>query len=113
MRGRRAVLLAILVYVTLDLSVPTIPGAFVFAPEDSVESTQGHRGRSVAEVVLAPALAVDSSTLSLPRIGVGDRRVSTSPIAPPIRRVVKRLPRATLTSAPPSEDTHEPLLRLL
>jgi hypothetical protein len=111
MSGRRAALLVILVYVSLDLSVPMIPGAFVFAPDDSVESIQGHRGRSVAEV-LAPALAVDSLIRSRPRIVASDRVVSTRPIAPSARRVVSRLPRAALIAAPPSEDSHEPLLGL-
>jgi len=37
--GRR-VLLTVLVYVTLDLSLASMPGAFVFDPDDSVESVQ-------------------------------------------------------------------------
>jgi len=50
---RRAFLVAILVYVTLDLSLPTMPGAFVFEPDDSVESIGG--GRLVAKIVVVPA----------------------------------------------------------
>ena len=45
--------MAILVYVTLDLSLPTMPGAFVFEPDDSVESIGG--GRLVAKIVVVPA----------------------------------------------------------
>jgi hypothetical protein len=33
----RGLLFAIIVYVTLDLSLPAMPGAFVFEPADSAE----------------------------------------------------------------------------
>jgi hypothetical protein len=108
----RATLFAILLYVTLDLSVPMIPGAFVFAPDDSVDGIQGHRGRAVTEVVLGRAPAGDTVMRPLPRIDPGDRGMSTRPIALPVCTVVSRLPRATLIAVPPSEDPHEPLLRL-
>ena len=49
-------LFTLLVYITLDLSLPSIPGAFVFDPVDSVESVQMGRGRHVIDVarVYAP-----------------------------------------------------------
>jgi hypothetical protein len=52
---RRALLVVILVYVALDLSLPTMPGAFVFDPADSLESIQTARGRTTARVVVLPS----------------------------------------------------------
>ena len=54
----RRLVLAVLIYVTLDLSLPGMPGAFVFEPESSAESTQV-RARAAAETVALPALAAD------------------------------------------------------
>ena len=58
MRHRRLLVLVILIYVTLDLSLPAMPGSFVFEPADSAESTQV-RARAAAEIVALPALARD------------------------------------------------------
>jgi hypothetical protein len=44
---RRAGLVGFLVYVTLDLSLPAMPGAFVFEADNSVESVHSARGRLV------------------------------------------------------------------
>jgi len=57
-KHRPALLLAILIYLTLDLSLPTMPGVFVFEAADSVESTQ-IRTRAAAETVAPPALTHD------------------------------------------------------
>ena len=104
---RRGVLLAILIYVTLDLSLPAIPGAFVFAPDDSVESVQVNRGRSAAEVVVAPPLAGHSSVLSQPSIDLRILLVPRIEVTLPPHPVVNRLPRgAIVCSAPTSEDSH-------
>lgn len=47
-----------LLYVTLDLSLAEMPGAFVFEAADSAETTQV-RARAAAETVALPALAAD------------------------------------------------------
>jgi hypothetical protein len=47
-------LLAVIVYVALDLSIAAMPGAFVFDVNDSVESVHSGQGRIAAAVVLAP-----------------------------------------------------------
>lgn len=65
----RPALVALLLYVTLDLSLPAMPGAFVFEVEDSVESVHGGRSRSPVEVgplaqprePLAPPVAPDEA----------------------------------------------------
>jgi hypothetical protein len=54
-RLSRNAFLVLLVYVTLDLSLPAMPGAFVFDPSASVESAQMNRGRAAGDVVLRPA----------------------------------------------------------
>jgi hypothetical protein len=101
--GRR-VLFALLLYVTLDLSLPAMPGAFVFEPTDSVESAQMNRGRVAGEV--DPAHLVHQAVVvpAPPRADVGDgpRPARNAGLAELC--VVNRLPRATLASAPPSED---------
>lgn len=102
---RRLVLVAVLLYVGLDLSLPMMPGAFVFDVGDSVESVQTHRGRLAAEVL--PTLAPDASLVSRPRVKVGDRRlVLHRQVSPLGRPVVIVLPRATLSPAPSPEDPH-------
>jgi hypothetical protein len=101
----RALLLAILMYVTLDLSMPAMPGAFVFAPDDSVESAQGSRGRGSARVVLP--LPKDPSVLSGSAIQPTERPRPLIRVAPPKSRAMSSLPRAILGPAPsPPEDPH-------
>jgi hypothetical protein len=103
--SRRGLLLAILVYLTLDLSLAEMPGAFVFEPADSVETAQGARFR-------------DSTSFSAPPTFPGDL-VPSPPDPPPSTtclvvgaardgfptRVVSCLPRAAIALAPP-EDPH-------
>jgi hypothetical protein len=51
-RHRWPLVLAILIYVTLDLSLPGMPGAFVFEPGHSVESVQGRARANVETAIL-------------------------------------------------------------
>lgn len=105
MTGRGSLLAAILVYITLDLSLAAMPGAFVFDPGDSVDGTQG-RARDATEVVVLPLVIVESvadaaraAERRTPPVAPGettDRRASAS----------RRLARAMLDAAPPSEDPH-------
>jgi len=102
---RRAFLVAILVYVTLDLSLPTMPGAFVFEPDDSVESIGG--GRLVAKIVVVPAPG-GSSFLpwSQPPGDLRHRLRASRGVRLMGRRLVSWLPRATCAPSPPAEDPH-------
>jgi hypothetical protein len=88
--ARRAALLALLVYVTLDLSLPAMPGAFVFEPADSVESVHAGRVR-VATVVVSPPCTDPSTSLSCDR----DARLPT-----PARLAADRAPRTTPVALP-------------
>jgi hypothetical protein len=106
MTGRRGLLLALFIYVTLDLSLPGMPGAFVFEPGDSVESIQVSRSRGAAEVVGAPTPVRDSLAVFRPRIAVTSGLAPTRVVALPRHPVVNWLPRGTLAPAPPSEDPH-------
>jgi hypothetical protein len=99
-------LLAILIYVTLDLSMPTIPGAFVFESADSVEISSGRTGQGQVEISGLPALARDSFRLLQPPIDLRDRLAANSKVVLLDRPVLNRLPRAILDPAPPSEDPH-------
>lgn len=104
MSRRRGLLLALLVYVTLDLSLPAMPGAFVFEPDDSVESIT--RARESATAVAPPLI-----DRSAPPAGL---TVSVVP-APPVPERLRLVPRvhhavpapARRRSAPPvAEDPH-------
>ena len=53
--SRRGFLVAFLVYMALDLSLPAMPGAFVFDIAESVEGARMSRVRQTAELVVAPA----------------------------------------------------------
>lgn len=101
---RSALLVAVLVYVALDLSLPAMPGAFVFDPDESVETVQQARARAGAEAVMPPALA-DTAFVSAPGQSAGtEGRAPTRP--GPIRpRMTRRS--APLDDPPPSsEDPH-------
>jgi hypothetical protein len=100
---RRLLVVAILVYVVLDLSVAAMPGAFVFEVADSVETTAG--GRLTTKVVVVPASPAGSALI------VSHLRRDTWRRLPPRREVVDpghppthRLARAACHPSPPSED---------
>jgi hypothetical protein len=103
--SRRALLLAVLIYVTLDLSLPAMPGAFVFEPGDSVEGTHG-RGRQAAEVVALPTLTGHAPVLLQPRIDFRHRRPPVSDVVRLARSATRCLPRAVCDPSPLSEDPH-------
>jgi hypothetical protein len=101
---RQVLVLAVLVYVSLDLSMAEMPGAFVFEPAESVESVHGARARGAEPLVAIPASpspsAVTVATPSpLPATCTAFVRV------PRARRIVSRPPRAVLAPAAP-EDAH-------
>jgi hypothetical protein len=98
--------LAILVYVTLDLSLPAMPGAFVFEPASSAEGTH-IRARAGAEAGALPAQARGpaSASFQLP-LEVKERRAPVSLAERRGRPVVSWCSRAPFDSPPPSEDPH-------
>jgi hypothetical protein len=98
-------LLVVLLYVTLDLSVPTIPGAFVFESADSLEISSGRAGENKADAAALPALA-RVSIVSQPPVDLRDRLAATSTVALLGHPILNRLAPATLDPAPPSEDPH-------
>lgn len=100
----RLLVLAVLVYVTLDLSLPEMPGAFVFEPADSAESTQV-RARSAGEIVTL-ALARDPGSAMLRPLLEGVARPVVRPVERRVRPVVGRSSQAQNDPAPPSEDPH-------
>lgn len=103
---RRLIVLAVLVYVTLDLSLPTMPGAFVFELADSAESTQV-RARDAAESIMLPALARDSGcVLFKPPLEADERIAPGGPSGHRGRPAGRRQFRAPYDSPPPSEDPH-------
>jgi hypothetical protein len=101
----RAELLALLVYVTLDLSLPAMPGAFVFEPADSVESAGG--GRQAVRGVALPTPVTGSLAIA-PLTGHDVRhrwlgRSAPARLAAPSRQ---HRPRARGEPAPSAEDAH-------
>lgn len=107
---RCPLLLAILVYVGLDLSLAAMPGAFVFDPDDSVESVQVKRGRAAVDVAVKPA--ADALVRPRPPISLVDRPARQDGPVPARHAVVSYLPRATLAPTPPAEEDSHPLLPL-
>jgi hypothetical protein len=103
---RRLLVLAFLVYVTLDLSLPAMPGAFVFEPADSAEGTH-IRARVGAETVALPAEACGAaSTLFQLRLDGKERLAPVGPVEQRGRPVVARRARVPVDFAPSSEDPH-------
>jgi len=102
----RLLVLASLVYVTLDLSLPAMPGAFVFEPADSAEGTH-IRARAGAEMDALPAQASGpaSARFNVP-LDVKERLTPASLAEPRGRPVVHWRSRASDESAPLSEDPH-------
>jgi hypothetical protein len=101
----RALIFAILLYVALDFFLPTMPGAFVFDPAESVESV--HVKRDALSTI-----AVRSAVVPDPFV-VTDSRVDVSRIMQISRATVlisdldaRNLPRAALSPPPPTEDPH-------
>lgn len=106
MRHRWPLVLAILIYVTLDLSLAGMPGAFVFELGDSVESVQGARARAAADVVALPAEAGGVAVPSrLPAADVR-RLVQANRAEPRPRPIRTRLFPVHVDPAPASEDPH-------
>ena len=102
MGGYRPVLLAILLYVGLDFSLPMLPGAFVFDAEESVESTRG-RGRSE----IRPMFVHEASPRSEPSAEVGNRSCAgRRSVTTASRPSVNVLPRAALDLTSLSEEPH-------
>src|SRR4029453_13185163 len=102
MGGYRLVLLAMLVYVGPDFSLPMLPGAFVFGDEESVESARG-RGRSE----IRPMFVHDASRKSEPSCEIGNRsRIEGRSVTTTSRPSVHVLPRAALDLTSLSEEPH-------
>ena len=102
---RPTFLLGVLVYVMLDLSLPAMPGAFVFDAAESVESTQS-RARAAGDAVVLPAAARDAFVPSRPPLEVKDRLTSTEAVERRGDAVVGWRVRAPHDPAAPSEDPH-------
>ena len=102
----RGVLFAIPVYVTLDLSLPAMPGAFVFEPADSAESTQ-IRARAASETVALSAQARDPGCgLFQPPLEVKERLALARSAERCGRPIVSWRSRTPYDLAPSSEDPH-------
>lgn len=103
---RRALLGALLIYIALDLSLPAMPGAFVFELADSVESTQNNRARAVVELDVLPVLAFEASVLAQPSTEVKDWRRRPSQVERLLHPVISWLRRPPGDAALSSEDSH-------
>ena len=97
----RPLILAIAVYVALDLSNPFMPGAFLFDAEESVEGVHAERSR--------PHLIAAGGSAPAPRVQTDD--VVAQPPRPPAPMGRRRFdaPRAAHIPAadpPPPTDDH-------
>ena len=95
----------ILLYITLDLSLASMPGAFVFDAGASVETVQLGRTQDAASSVSVPAAAEDRRVA----VAVEDARRMPrhrSPVVPQILHPIPGRRRAVPELAPPSKDPH-------
>lgn len=99
----RAFFAVVVVYVTLDLSLPSMPGAFVFDADETVESVHGHR-RGGTGPVMTPTTQAAASSVSLAPVPVTKHRPALPRTPMLLRRIVHRPPRAALDVAP-SDDS--------
>jgi len=100
----RSLLFVILIYVGLDLSIATLPGAFEFEPSKSVECLRDARGG--VDFIPMPALAVDSMLLPQSRVAVVEQPAPTCEHARCVEPVIVHRPRTRLVPAPSSDDPH-------
>jgi hypothetical protein len=77
---RRPLVLAILLYVTLDLSVAWMPGAFVFDAADTIESVRTGGAEEISDSITAPSKPALRLDRPLPEGSV--RRAILTPAAP-------------------------------
>ena len=104
---RRYFVVLILLYVALDLSVPAVPGAFVFNAAESVETVQRNRSQDVTAAVSEPAIGrdlSDAATAHLTRPPKPSRE--THRLTPMPMRTTPARHAATPDLAPASEDPH-------
>lgn len=106
MKLRPVFLLAILIYLTLDLSLAMMPGAFQFDLADSVETVQANRARPVEKVVVLPTVPGAGLALPVAPLDVVDGRVWTRPREGLDPLVTAWTPRAARAPAPASQDPH-------
>jgi len=93
---------ALLLYVTLDLCLPVVGGAFVFEASESVEGIQAARTRAPSVFVVTPRLPDAGPEPEMPDRGAG--KPAAPPEQPPAGfRALSHRPRAGL-SPPPSDD---------
>lgn len=105
MKHRPALLLAILLYVTLDLSLATMPGAFVFDSAESVECTQSRARAGLAAAAL-PAPGPDVLEVARPPLAVKERPAAVTWREPRRRPAMPRRAAVPLDPASSSEDPH-------
>jgi hypothetical protein len=101
----RAVVIAILIYISLDLSLAALPGAFVFDAADSVESPK-NRGRASTEAIAGSALRKHAPVLPVPDRLADRGEIPMPSNEPRWQPSVRPLPRSVDDKARLSEDPH-------
>ena len=101
----RAIIIAILIYLSLDLSLAAMPGAFVFEAADSVESPQ-NQGKASTDALAHSAFRRDGAVLPAPHRLVDRSEIPVASNEPRWQPAVTPLPRAVDDKALPSEDPH-------
>jgi hypothetical protein len=105
-KASRLLVALVALYVVLDLSLPAMPGAFVFDVDDSVESARAGRDRNAASGASARAPVPPSTALVRTPVVVPARIVPSRRPHRLARGAVPALALADPLSSP--EDPHEP-----
>jgi hypothetical protein len=92
--------------VALDLSLPAMPGAFMFDAAGSVESVDAVGGRSTETITVLATPIRDEFVPSQPRSDVGQRPPLNIQVAAPGWARANCLPRANCAPSRPSKDPH-------
>jgi hypothetical protein len=103
---RRGLLWLVLIYVTLDLASPWIPGAFVFDAAQSIESVTFGRDRLALDGIVQPPMPRDRLVVSEPQNDVGNDTPPPASRTHHRHSVVSCLPRARCAVLRPSEDPY-------
>jgi hypothetical protein len=104
-RRPRTLLLLVLIYIGFDLSLPAMPGAFVFDPSQSIESVGRTQSRLAGKAVIHPTPARCSLAFAQRLDALPPRVVPRRTVVQVAPIVVSRRPPARCDLAP-SEDPH-------
>jgi len=96
----------ILIYVALDLSLASMPGAFVFEPADSVEGVRMSHAQEAADRIAPPTPTQDPKAPIPPELTARSSFVRAPSIPPVLLHMRTGTRYESPEATPSSEDPH-------